>query len=486
MYRRRSKRTQRIFFFLTYTIAPLLIVGSVTILVLFIQGYRFNATDGDVFQAGLVQFGTRPSGATVEVDGATLAAKTRTRINVSSGTRTIGMAQNGYIPWKKTVQIVPGSVLWLTYARLVPTEVTTENLYTYTEVSSVLTDNERNAFGVQPATTEPTFVTIPATDGTPTRTSATLPASLYEPAEKQSFAATEWSESGRYVLFRQTVGAVQSWFILDTTDTTKSINISDKTGLSISRAFFDASNDRYVYLLTNGSLVRFDRSNLTTSAVLVKNVQATTQSSDGTLMVLVRMVENGTTSTAVSYVTSAADTARQITFADEDVIGAIQSAVAVTYDRHDYIGVLSDGQLFVARTAIDSSETTKPLELTPLAALQVPTKSVRLEPSPNGRFIAVVGSTVVSMYDLEIEKFSPTIASYAKAPTLHWLDDYHLIDRRDGMLSMFEFDGANRTAITDVASHYTSVLTSSGTYAYLLQRDDALGYRVVRARLLVD
>ena len=480
MYRRRSKRTQRFFFFLTYTVAPLLIVGSVAVLVLFIQGYRFNTTSGDVFQAGLVQFGTRPSGATVKVDGSPLAARTRTRINVSDGIRTITMTRNGYVPWEKTVEVVPGSVLWLTYARLVPTEVTTENLYDYETAATVLTSNGRNLFGIQPAATEPTFETIPATDSTPTRTSATVPESLYEVSANQTFTATEWGESGRYVLFRHDVGAKHAWLMLDTSDATKSINISDKTGLTISKAFFDAADDRYVYLQTNGSLVRFDRSSLTTSAVLAKNVQSITQSTDGVVMVVAQSSEG---KMALSYITSQADTARQITFADADDVGVIQSAVVVTYDRHEYIGVLSGGELIISRTGVDSSETTAPLQLTPLVTLKVAGTITRLEPSPNGRFVALVGTDRVSMYDLEIEKLSPLVAQYTKTPALRWLDEYHLIDRRDDMLSMFEFDGANRTAITNVASQYSSVLTSSGTYVYVLQQDHT-GYHVVRAQLL--
>ena len=484
MYRRRSKRTQRILFFLTYTIAPLLILSSVTVLVLFIQGYRFSATNGDVFQAGLVQFGTRPGGATVEVDGAALAARTRTRINVSSGTRTINMTRSGYVPWEKIVEVVPGSVLWLTYARLVPSEVDVESLYTYEAAAAVLANSERNEFGIQPQANEPTFVTIPATDSTPTRTSATLPESLYETSEGQKFTATEWSESGRYVLFRHDVGTSRTWLLLDTSDASRSINVSDTTGLAISRAFFDAADDRYIYLQTNRSLVRFDRSNLTTSAVLAKNIQSITQSPDGTLLIVASAVDGGTT---LSYITSAADTARQITFADTtnaDDMGVIQSAALVTYDRRDYIGVLRDGgTLILSRTAIDSSETTTPLVLSPHSKLQISTTITRLESSPSGRFIALIGTDRLSMYDFEIEKLTPLVAQYTTAPTLRWLDDYHLVDRRDGMLSMFEFDGANRTTITNVSPLYTSVLSGSGTYVYVLQHD-ADGYHVARARLL--
>lgn len=481
MYRRRSKRAQRILFIMTYTIVPLLIIGSVAVLVLFIQGYRFSTSSGDVFQAGLVQFDTEPNGATVSIDGASLVARTRTRINVGSGTRTIDMTRDGYVPWQKTVEVVPGSVLWLTYARLVAENVVTEQLYDYDSVANVLVDEAENLFGVQPDVSAPTFVTIPATDGTPTRISATIPTELYDDAPKQRFAATEWSQSGRYVLFRRDVDASRTWLVLDTSTPSESINISDKTSLNISNAFFDAEDDRYIYLVTNGSLVRFNRSDMTTSAVLVKNVQSVTQSAEGILAVVAR---TRTGESTLSYITHSAQTARQISiFADG--IGTIQSAAIVTYDRRDYVAVLADGQLYITPTGLDSSETSAPLELAPFTSHEVSAKITRLESSPNGRFIVLVGSDRLSMYDLELSKFSSTIAQYTSAPSVQWLDEYHLIDRLDGMLSMFEFDGANRTPITNVATKYHSVLSGSGEYVYALQQD-ANGYHVVRARLLVD
>ncbi|NCU38833.1 PEGA domain-containing protein [Candidatus Saccharibacteria bacterium] len=482
MYRRRSKRVQRTLFIMTYTVVPLLIVSSVVLLVLFTQGYRFNRSSGDVFQAGLVQFDTEPNGATVYVDGAALAARTRTRINVSNGVRTIDMKRDGYVPWQKTVNVVPGSVLWLTYARLVANDVTTEKLYDYASVANVLVDTQKNLFGLQPSASEPTFVTIPATDGAPTRTNTTVPASLYEAAEKQRFTATEWSLSGRYVLFRHDVGSVRDWLVLDTSTPAESINISDTTGATISDAFFDVEDDRYIYLLTNSSLVRFNRSDLTTSAILIKNVQTITQSADGTI-VTVSKTDSG--ETRVSYVTHAAQTARQVVIVGDQNIDAIQSATVVTYDRRDYIALLANGQLLIARTGLDSSETTAPLEFAPFLSVDVSTKITRLEPSPNGRFVTLIGADRVSMYDLDLRQLSPTIAQYSSAPSFQWLDDYHLVDRRDASLSMFEFDGANRTPIAAVASKYNSVLSESGEYIYLLQQD-ADGYYVARARLLAD
>lgn len=477
MYRRRSKRRQRILFVLTYTLVPLLIVGLVVVLVMMIQGYRFSPRSSSVFQAGLVQFGTTPNGATVTVDGATLGAKTRTRINVSSGTRTIGMERASYVPWQKTVNVVPGSVLWLTYARLIPEDVRAEKLYTYEEIAATIVNRNESLFGVQPTRSEPTFVTIPATNDTPQRSTASLPESLYTTRKNQTFSPVEWGESGRYVLYRQDAGDVREWFVLDRENPDESINLTEAMNLRITSAFFDKSDDRYVYFRVGGTLYRYDQESQQATRALIKNVWKLTQSNDGDVVAVTRS-EGG--ATALSYVTHAANSARAIELAGMDTV---RSATTVKYDRRDYVSVLDRTTLAIVQTDLGSSDSTEPLKLKAARTLTIPKTIVTAQSPPNGRFIVLSGGDSVYTFDLELTKLAQVTLKDSKAP-LRWLDGYHLLDRSEGQLMSVEFDGANRTPITAVASDYDSVLTGNGRYLYTLQQDED-GYHVVRARIIL-
>ena len=101
MHKHRNKRRLRIQLTFVYTLMGLAIVSILTILVLVIQGYRYNQFDGKVEQGGLVQFNSKPSGATVTVDDAMLANKTASKVTLTAGTHTITMSRDGYGSWKK-------------------------------------------------------------------------------------------------------------------------------------------------------------------------------------------------------------------------------------------------------------------------------------------------------------------------------------------------------------------------------------------------
>jgi flagellar basal body-associated protein FliL len=76
MYHTPSKRRKRVQLTFIYMLMVLSIVSIVFVLILVVQGYRYNSYDGKVEQGGLVQFDSRPSGATVSVDDITLSART--------------------------------------------------------------------------------------------------------------------------------------------------------------------------------------------------------------------------------------------------------------------------------------------------------------------------------------------------------------------------------------------------------------------------
>ncbi len=477
MYRKRSKRTQRTLFVLTYTLVPLLIIAIVTLLVLMIQGYRFSATNNTVYQAGLVQFGTTPNGATVTVDGATLASRTRTRINVSSGQRTIGMARANYVPWQKTVTVEPGSVLWLTYARLVPEMVTTETLNTYASMGSVLAHKDANLLGVLADPAAPSFTTIAAASGASSDTSVSLPQDMYTPAPDQSFAATAWSESARYVMLRQTVGETNTWLVLDRQDETKSVNLSTTSKLTVTTAFFDASDDRYVYILAGNALYQYDQSQGVLSDAIATNVISATCANDGTVIIVSRSASGDT---VMSYVSHGQQLSRTLTL---ESTKPVLSSVLVTYDHRQYVVVLTSGLLSIAQVSLGSSSDTTPVELNVIRTVAVPTTMKTLVGSPNGRFVLARDTNELRSYDFELDQLS-TIPMTMGTASLHWLDDYHLLDRVDGKLMMLEFDGGNVVPIVDVDTQFASVLSSDGRYLYCLQKT-ADGYAVVRAQMIL-
>lgn len=474
MYKARSKRERRIRFFLTYTIVPVLVVSLATAFVLMIQGYRFNPSDQKVFQAGLVQFGSRPSGASISFDGEQLSSKTRARLNISSGVHTIGMALDGYVPWQKTVTVTAGEVLWLTYPRLVPETVTSEPLYTYQSAASTLAHPDEQLFGLQPDKSLPQFDTIKADNGDAERTTAALPSSLYQDFDAGAWRATAWGESGRYVLFRFDANKKARWFVLDRNDEEQSFSLTRESGLDdISSVEFDARDDRYLYIIENGTLRRFDREDRSLSRVIARNVLSLNQSKEAVLSFVSRSDDEQ----RVGYVTPGAQTAK---YADVPGVNAPRSAVVTEYDRRQYIATLSSAKLTIATTSLHASDSDRDLEIRRTFSVDLPKSTTSLSVSPHGRFIAARDGRTVHVYDLELNQMSQ-IALSSKAAPLRWLGDFHIADVLDGEFVMQEFDGTNVTPIAPAISA-ASVFSSDGRYIYTVNKFND-GVRVVRIEL---
>ena len=126
MYRQPSKHKVLMQRIVVYSLMTLSVIGLVVVLVFVMLGYQFNSDDGKIEQGGLVQFDSQPSGAEVTIDGAAFSTRTASKTTMTAGQHYITMNREGYTPWQKSITVVPGSVLWLNYTRLVPTELEPE------------------------------------------------------------------------------------------------------------------------------------------------------------------------------------------------------------------------------------------------------------------------------------------------------------------------------------------------------------------------
>jgi len=86
MYRRPSKKKELIKRIAVYTAMTFSVLVIVTGLVFVTLGYRFDTDNGRVEQGALLQFETIPSGATIEIDGTAISARTPAKSSVMAGT----------------------------------------------------------------------------------------------------------------------------------------------------------------------------------------------------------------------------------------------------------------------------------------------------------------------------------------------------------------------------------------------------------------
>ena len=121
-----SKRRQPLVRTAVYSFMTLCVVVIVSLLMLVVLGYSFDEHNGRLEQGGLLQFQSIPQGANVTLDEIKLGSQTNTKSTVETGSHSVSFDREGYRSWKKTIDITAGQIGWVSYARLIPTEIQPE------------------------------------------------------------------------------------------------------------------------------------------------------------------------------------------------------------------------------------------------------------------------------------------------------------------------------------------------------------------------
>ena len=204
MYRRPSKKKEITMRVITYTAMVLSVLAIVSVLVFLILGYRIDTNNGKIEQSGLIQYDSNPSGATVSVDGKEIGSRTTTQGTVLAGVHTFTMQKSGYQLWQKTVDVKAGTLKWLNYARLVPTNIKAQSVASYPTLSGSLSTIDGSTMIVQQSISVPTFQIVDLTSDTIKSTDFTIPVLSYSeattPGMVHTFTLNQWDTGGRYVL----------------------------------------------------------------------------------------------------------------------------------------------------------------------------------------------------------------------------------------------------------------------------------------------
>lgn len=489
MYHPPSKQTQIWRRTAVYSAMIVAILTLVTALVFVILGYRFNGDDGKIEQGGLVQFGSQPGGAAVTIDGVAFGARTSSKTTMTAGSHYVTMQRDGYQQWNKTVQVVPGSILWLTYARLIPTELPVSNVATFSAVSSSLASPSRETIAL---TTDPALPELQLTDITktePTTAPLTLPTTLYtapEAGKSQSFALVEWDKDSRYILVKHVIEGVErpEWLIVDTRSVEQSKNITKLFNIDATELKFSGNSSQQLYALSAGDVRKVDVNAGTISRPLASNVTefALYRASGVTF---VTAADTATKLRSVGYALDGDAEPRVLRQFPDD--GQVLHVALDEYFNDTYVAIAHGGMVTIARggapkTAADLDK------MTAVSSMKLTSSVARLSIKTDGRFVVAEQADAFAVYDLEIGRETVTPLKGATSTTsapLQWLDGYMPWSDRDGTLRLHEFDGANQHDIMPVVSGQAVVLSRNGTYLYTIGKSSDASYHVQRVRLIL-
>lgn len=475
---------QRIAVYILMTISTLVLV---VVLVFVMLGYQFNKADGRIEQGGLVQFGTQPAGATIAIDGADFGTRTPSRTTMLSGQHYISMKLNGYDSWQKSIDVLPGSVLWLNYARLVPQTLTPKNVEDFKAMTDTSISPDRRWLAVKDVASTPEIELLDISGDTVVMKKLPLPSAvLTAPAKgaKDSFTIEAWDPGSRYVLLKHAYGGSKpEWLVLDTRDAKNTVNVTQLLALDASSLQFSNSNSRVLYALTDGDVRKIDLDAKTISAPLVRDVAEFSLYDRATIVYTSRLVNGQRT---VGYYTDGANKPRMVRTYSDNGKAPLHLALGKYYSD-TYVAVAYGDTVEIMTGSLPASDSVETSSLKSVATMNIPSGVQYLSIITGGRFVVAQHGAAYTVYDLELSKMTTTKLKSGKAPKekLRWADGYHVVDDQSGTIRLYEFDGANQHDIMPVVPGYSIELSPSSRYLYGITKDTNGTYHLTRVQMIL-
>lgn len=489
MYYQPTKRKQLIQRIFVYGLMSLSVVALVTLLVFVMLGYQFNRADGRIEQGGLVQFSSTPSSANVSIDSKNLGTQTSARTTITSGNHYITMDKTGYRQWKKSVNVVPGSVLWLNYTRLIPETVKPTSMATFPTLSDTNTSPNRKWLAIKEDATTPVIELQNISSSMLKASTLTLPEGSFTPpseGQTQSFSISQWDPSSRYMLVKHTYDETKTeWLVVDIEHADLAKNMTTLLGFDASSVVFSNTNHNVLYGLVGQDLRKIDLGAVTLSGPLVANVAEFSLYQNSTI-IYTTLPDPDTKARTAGYYTDGVSKVRTIrTYADE---GKLPLHIAFgNYYGDNYVAIAYGEDVELLTGDLPRSDSTNVSTLHSVTTMTVPGGALDLSIQTRGRFVIAQTADGYATYDLELRKATTTTQKGPAVTTekLHWLDNYIAWSDRDGMLRTVEFDGANEQEIMPVTPGFSVALSQDDVYIYGFLKNSDNTYSLQRARIVL-
>lgn len=470
---RQPKRLAARFF--TYGAMAVATIVGVIICIGWAMGYRFDLQKG-LSQVALLQFNTFPTGANVDVNDERLTSRTPTRSNVKTGQTVVSMSLSGYRNWSKTVTALPSTVRWLDYVRLVPNNVNTESIHTFSGIDDLVQSPDRKwAIAITDDETGAMMLIDMDNPEDVEYSDISLDSSQLSTGASQQYSIVEWDMSSRYILIEHKYDDKVEHLEYDRQDK-DTRNLTKDFGMDLTDPHFSGTNGNVIFAITGSDLRKIDYGNRSISAPIASNVT--------------KYVLYGNSRIAfLSHKTDGDKTTQTVSIYDDGEVQDIKSyddddETKIDFSRIndvDYLAIARGETVAVYPDPLNKEKQGPDETSNETAYLSSPGGIDWMEISDNGRFVMAGKDGKVSCYDIETgETYSYELDRHGEP---EWLDDYHLLDVRDGTITMLEFDGQNAEHI--VSGRLPAMLSDDGEYLFSL--DDISGGVVLqRSNMVVD
>jgi hypothetical protein len=486
MYHQSSKRKEIILRTITYTLMSLAVLTLVTFLVMTMLGYRFNQTDGSLVQGGLVQFSSQPSNARVFINGNYINSTTNTKATLQPGEHDIMLQRANYRDWKKQVDVRPGTVTWVNYARLVPEDLTPKQIRQFDELDAALSSPDNKWFALLPDESKPDFVMANLDRNEPEFEEISLPEGSFTAAPEDiqhNFKPVKWSSNGRHLIIEHSYGDNREWLVLDREQPDEVRNITTLLNVNASQVQFVDNSGKLFYVLDGSDVRRINLDDATLSRPLISNVKSFRYETGGDKLITYESLpEDGKRD--LGYFNDDNDDAAVVIRTVDDASDApLQIAIGEYYDE-TYTALAIGDRVEILKGDLPESDSVSSQKL--IETIDLSGEVSELKVRGGGRFIYVLSGATYTTYDLEQQsQYTTRLATDEPAPRLNWLDEYIVWSDFGGKLQLYAFDGANHQEIASVAPGYGVSLARGGRFVYSIAQLDDGQFSLQQVRLVL-
>ncbi|HET8884152.1 MAG TPA: hypothetical protein VFM68_01635, partial [Candidatus Saccharimonadales bacterium] len=320
-------------------------------------------------------------------------------------------------------------------------------------------------------------------------TDLTLPADSFtppSPEQTQSFTLQKWDESSRYLLIKHTYdGTKTEWIVADTQDISETKNVTTLLGINASKVVFDGDNSAILYALVDNNIRRIDLGAATLSRPLVRNV-AEFSLYDDSIIVYVTRLDPSTKVRSVGYYHQGASKSRTIRSYSDDGKVPLHLAIGKYFSDY-YVAIAYNETVEIMKGTLPRSDATNLSVFDAVSTMAVPGGVRHLSVVTNGRFVVAQTPKAYIVRDVELNKTTTTVLK-GDTPVkqeLRWLDDYTVWSDQNGMLRMYEFDGANQHDIMPVRPGFSATYSPNAKYLYGVARSDDGEFHLQRVRMIL-
>ena len=431
---------RRILLILGYFGAALLVVGGTIILVAYGKGYSYDFKSGRFILNGLVIFKSDPAGAQIFVEGKNSRRKTPYRSTLEAGQYNFELNREGFVPWRKRLDVLASGVTNVPYAWLFPLKISSESLRA-PGASGLIPNKSRRQFLYLAGNSVWMFDTA----SKQAKRVYTAKAATGE-APGEALESVSWSEDASHFIVRLRRENVPGYLVVEAGGDNSVIDVSQTFRSEFNDLRFNPANWRELYWNSPEGLRRLNIVDRTLSAPLVDRIVSYTFG--GGRIYYVTSTKLG----KALWALEGSGTKKEIiqSLAESD---SYQLAYA-RYDDEDYLAVLPAQ----ARTATLYSKVHTAQPLSRLLAKEVDQLSVSPE---DNRFIAAYAPDRLYTYDLERSRTRHVDLGVEKISHLRWFDQFHLLLTTNSAVKVMEFDGGNPTAIKPSTAGLAAEVTAS-------------------------